>query len=88
MTDTAASAPTKDRRLPAAWAPFVMPLILSIFMSFIVSGIATLRAVGFADHLLELWMSAWGVSWIVAFPTLLIVLPIVRKLAGLLVRPG
>ena len=28
-----------------------------------------------------------GVSWIVAFPTLLVVLPVVRKLVGLIVRP-
>jgi hypothetical protein len=88
MQDTLPSAlQTKDYRLPARWAPIVMPLILSVCMSFIVSGIATLRAVGFADHLLALWMSAWGVSWLVAFPTLLLVLPMVRRLVSLLVRP-
>lgn len=82
-----ASAEPKDHRLPATWAPFVMPLILSVCMSFIVSGISTLRAVGPVDHFLGLWMSAWGVSWLVALPTLLIVLPLVRKLVGLIVRP-
>jgi hypothetical protein len=88
MQDTLPSArEIKDYRLPARWAPIVMPLILSICMSFIVSGIATLRAVGLVDHFLALWMSAWGVSWLVAFPTLLLVLPMVRRLVSFLVRP-
>lgn len=88
MQETSPSAvQSKDYRLPARWASLVMPLILSLCMSFIVSGIATLRAVGPVDHFLALWMSAWGVSWIAAFPTLLLVLPVVRKLVNLLVRP-
>jgi len=88
MQDTYPSTvQTKDYRLPARWAPIVMPLILSVCMSFIVSGIATVRAVGLADHFLALWMSAWGVSWLVAFPTLLLVLPMARRLVSLLVRP-
>lgn len=77
----------RDYRLPARWAGTVMPLILSICMSFIVSGIATLKAIGPADDFIPVWMSAWAVSWAVAFPTLLLVLPVVRKLVSVIVRP-
>lgn len=56
-------------------------------MSFVVSGIATLKAIGPADGFVPVWMSAWAVSWAVAFPTLLLVLPFVRKLVSLIVRP-
>lgn len=87
MPDPAPPPSAKDYRLPASWAAFVMPLILSICMSFIVSGIATVKAVGLSDRFIPLWMSAWGLSWIVAFPTLLVVLPAVRKLVGFIVRP-
>ncbi|MFX8930073.1 DUF2798 domain-containing protein, partial [Acinetobacter baumannii] len=31
---------------------------------------------------------AWAISWIIAFPTLLLVLPIVRKITTLLVQPA
>ncbi len=84
MTETST---VSDYRLPAHWAPFVMPLLLSICMTFIVSGIATVKAVGLTDDFLGLWMGAWGVSWVIAFPVLLLVLPAVRKLTGLIVRP-
>jgi len=35
-------------------------------------------------------MSAWGLSWLVAFPVLLAVMPVVRRIVGLIVetRPG
>lgn len=66
--------------------PVVMPLLLSVFMTCIVSLIATLRNVGLADGVATRWLGAWAVSWVIAFPTLLLVLPVVRRLTGRLVR--
>ena len=65
-----------------------MPFILSIMMSAIVSFIATLKVMGFSGDLLGHWLQAWGISWIVAFPVLFVVLPLVRKLAGMIVEKG
>jgi hypothetical protein len=31
-------------------------------------------------------LGAWGLSWMVAFPTLLLILPMVRRLTALLVE--
>ena len=67
----------------------VMPLFLSILMSCIISFVSTLKAMGFTPDLLVSWLKAWGISWLVAFPTVMIVLPVVRRLAGLVVEtPG
>lgn len=55
-------------------------------MSCIVSGISTLNGVGASAQFVELWFSAWFISWIVAFPTLLMVLPLVRKLTAAFVQ--
>ena len=41
--------------IPARYAPIVFGLILSGLMSLIVSGIATLRAVGLAPDVFGLW---------------------------------
>lgn len=82
------TAPRRYRRLPARYAGVVMPLLLSIFMTCIVSLISTLRGVGLADGVLRTWLAAWALSWIVAFPVLLLVLPLVRRLTQLLVEPG
>ncbi|MGI1988197.1 DUF2798 domain-containing protein [Shewanella glacialipiscicola] len=69
-------------KLPAKYATIVMPFFLSILMSCIVSGISTFNGVGAVPEFIELWLGAWLISWAVAFPTLLIVLPFVRKLTG------
>lgn len=75
------------QRLPARYAAIVMPLALSVIMTFVVSGISTLRSVGLSPGLVSTWMSAWGLSWLAAFPTLLLVLPLVRRIVGLIVAP-
>ena len=55
--------------IPPRLAPFVVALIVSGIMSFLVSGIATVRALGPVDGFLGTWMSAWVIAWAVAFPT-------------------
>ncbi|MCT7946763.1 MULTISPECIES: DUF2798 domain-containing protein [Shewanella] len=69
-------------KLPAKYATVVMPFFLSILMSCIVSGISTFNGVGTSPQFIELWLGAWLISWVVAFPTLLMVLPLVRKITG------
>lgn len=64
-----------------------MPLLLSVFMTFIVSLISTLRAAGLSVDVFRLWMSSWALSWLVAFPTLLLVLPLVRRATAAIVQP-
>jgi len=75
------------RRLPAQYASVIMPLVLSLLMTFVVSAISTWKSLGFGPSFLSTWPVAWGLSWLVAFPTLLIVLPIVRRIVGLVVEP-
>jgi Protein of unknown function (DUF2798) len=61
--------------------PIVFGLILSGLMSFLVSGIATFRAAGPAAGFFILWLQAWLTSWLVAFPTVLMVAPVARRMA-------
>lgn len=72
---------------PARFAPFLFGLFVSCLMSFIITCVATLRAVGLADNFLEIWMSAWVFSWMIAFPTILFVAPLARKMVARLTRP-
>ena len=77
----------KLKRLPARYAALLMPLTLSLLMSAVVSFIATLNSVGMVSNIASLWFSAWGVSFLIAFPTLLVVLPLVRCFVALVVEP-
>jgi hypothetical protein len=77
------SAESRRKKLPANYASFVMPFVLSIMMTFVVSLIATAKNLGLGHpDLAPNWMSAWGISWLIAFPVLLLILPLVRKIVA------
>jgi Protein of unknown function (DUF2798) len=79
-------APRQRGKLPARYAAIVMPLVLSVLMTLVVSAISTFRSLGPTPAFLATWPSAWAISWLVAFPTLLAVLPLVRKIVALAVE--
>ncbi len=72
--------------IPARFAPILFGFILSGLMSFIVSGLSTYRALGLVDHFAQLWLGNWVVSWAIAFPTVLVVAPITRRIVARLIR--
>jgi hypothetical protein len=73
--------------MPARYAPFLFGLILSGLMSLLVSFIAVLRHAGFEPGFPAHWLAAWLTSWAIAFPTVLVVAPLTRRLVGRVVRP-
>lgn len=72
--------------MPARFAPVLFGLILSALMSLLVAGIATFRNFGLVQSFPSLWVGAWLPSWMIAFPVVLVVAPIARKLVALLVK--
>lgn len=75
------------QKLPARYNAIAVPLLLSLMMTCIVSGIATVNSLGLAEGFVAKWMQAWGLSWIVAFPIMLFVLPVVRRIVLVFVEP-
>nr|WP_077927582.1 DUF2798 domain-containing protein [Wohlfahrtiimonas populi] len=73
-------------KLPPKAMHLLVPLFLSFTMSCIVSCISVLRSVGFADFHINTWCASWMISWAIAFPSVLILLPIVRKFSLMLIR--
>lgn len=73
-------------KLPAKSAALLLPLILTLLMTCIVSGISTFRVIGLSPDFVSTWMASWGWSWIVAFPTFMVVMPLTRRLVGLIVH--
>ena len=66
--------------LPRRLEPIAFGLLLSGMMSCIVSGLSTAIASGVDAGFLIRWMAAWFPSWAVAFPAVLIVAPLVRRI--------
>lgn len=74
--------------LPKKSEPIVFGLLLTCLMTFFVAGISTALAVGIANpNLFGLWFKAWMPSWAVAFPVILFVGPIVRRILQTIIKP-
>ena len=73
--------------IPRKFGPVLFGLILSGLMSLLVSGISIGVAGGFEPGALQLWLRSWLTAWTLAFPSVLLVGPLARRLAGALLRP-
>lgn len=60
---------------------------MALFMSCLMSIVITIFNVGMISNFLVVWLKAWGFSFVVAYPSVLIVVPIVNKLVNKCVEP-
>lgn len=74
------------KKIPARYTWLVTPAIMALMMTFVVSGVSTVKAVGIPPDFVTKWMSAWLWSYIIAFPTLLAVLPTVKRIVTAVVE--
>jgi hypothetical protein len=66
--------------IPNRFAPLLFGFLLSMIMSAIISGVSTISALGLSPELPKIWFHAWYSSWLIAFPSVLIVAPIARRI--------
>lgn len=71
-----------DRKYQHIVFAFFMALLMSCLMSLVIS----LFNVGLVDNIVHMWLKAWGFAFAVAFPTVILISPMVRKLVALTVR--
>jgi hypothetical protein len=75
-------------KLPSRFASILFSLIVSLTMSCIVAGISTFSTISFSNVFFMSWIVAWGKSWPIAFPILLTVVPMARKLVNVFLDPS
>jgi len=68
--------------ISARFEPLIFGFVLSGLMSFVVSGIATVRVTGLVPGFPGLWLGAWLTAWVFAFPVVLFVAPVARRIVG------
>ena len=61
---------------------FFMALLMSCVMSLIIS----IFNVGLVSNIIYIWMKAWAVAFMFAFPTVIVVSPLVHKLVNLVLK--
>lgn len=73
--------------IPARFANVLFALIMSGLMSCVVTGIATVKAIGFGPSTFGDWMASWAFCWPIAFTVILTLGPFVKRLVNGMVRP-
>lgn len=65
-------------------------LVFSFFMSLLMSGIMSFVIsvfnVGLVSNIISIWLKAWSFAFVVAFPTIVMVSPVVHKLVSLVLH--
>jgi hypothetical protein len=69
-------------RIPASFAPLVFGGLLSAIMVAIVSAFVLASANGVGAGFASQWLSSCAMTWPVAFPTVTIVAPWVRRIVA------
>jgi hypothetical protein len=67
--------------LPIKYLFFVQSLLVSGFMSFMVSGVITYLNLGITHNFVGIWIHAWLIAYVIAYPAILIVFPFAQKLS-------
>ncbi|MDZ4262546.1 MAG: DUF2798 domain-containing protein [Pseudomonadota bacterium] len=68
------------------YAPLVFSFFMALLMSGIMSLVISLFNLGLADGILLRWLQAWLFAFSVALPAIILVTPLVRRLAAAVVR--
>ena len=66
-------------------APVLLAFFTSLFMSCLMSMVITFINIGARPDFIERWLKAFGLAFSIAFPAILLVLPVAGKLVARLV---
>lgn len=69
-------------RIPARFAPILFSALLSAIMVCIVSAFVLMISQGFHAGFVAQWLKSCVTTWPVAFPTVAVVAPWVRRMVG------
>ena len=67
--------------IPARFAPLLFALLLSGLMSLALS---TARLLGLGESFVRSWLLSWPLAWLFAFPSVLLLAPLIRRLVRVL----
>lgn len=70
-----------SKKLPVRLFQPLFGLFMAFFMSLLMSGAITAINVGLPPDFFSRWMHSWGLAFLLAYPAILIVAPLARRLA-------
>lgn len=69
-------------KIPARYSHVLFGGLLSVIMVTIISGTVLLISRGFGEGFFRDWLKGFATAWPVAFPTVLVVAPFVRRVVA------
>lgn len=69
-------------KIPVKYAPFVFAFMMSGLMAGIMSGVLTALSVGLSMNMLIRWGHVFPTAWSIAFPCVLILAPLVKRVVS------
>jgi hypothetical protein len=72
--------------IPKKHTAYVFSFFMALLMSSIMSSIISIFNVGLIDGIVVIWLKAWTLAFVIAFPTLTLITPMVRKLVSIVVE--
>ncbi|MFK3858274.1 DUF2798 domain-containing protein [Pseudoalteromonas rhizosphaerae] len=72
--------------ISAKYRTVVFAFFMALFMSGFMSLVISIFNVGLIDNIVSIWFAAWAFAFCVAFPTVILVAPVVHKLTTKIVR--
>ncbi len=76
---------TGDKMIAKKYEMLLFAFIMGTFMSGFMSLVVTFINIGFIDNFIYFWLSAYWKAFLIAFPTILFVIPRVRKIVNILI---
>lgn len=67
------------KKLSSRYHKYALPIGTSFFMTFLVTGVATWRVLGWDRTMFKMWLSSWMIAWVIAAPTMFVMMPVVRR---------
>ncbi len=72
--------------IPSRYSPYVFSFFMSLLMSGVMSFCITLLNLGWVTDVVMLWLQAWSAAFVIAFPTIVLITPLVRRLVTLVIQ--
>jgi hypothetical protein len=69
-------------KIDKRFAPLVNALLMAIVLPFFMTFVVSLVNIGFTDRLVVAWMKTWAIASVAAFPLILILAPLIKKVVG------
>jgi hypothetical protein len=64
------------------FAPLINAILMAIVLPFFMTLVVSLANIGFTERLVGAWMKTWAIAAVAAFPLILILAPLIKKVVG------